>query len=804
MISTYLKLAWRNLWKQRAFTALNIFGLTVAFTAAILLGLAALFELSTNQFHANKAKLYRLYYSSQTDKGIDLRTSHAVPFTPALKTEVQGVQYASRFIGGGFPMRYGDKDLDLTVKWVDEDFLKMFTFPVLTGSQAPINGLNQIAITQIAAKRIFGEDDPLGKIIHINIEDEDKPFTVSAVLQDVPKTSNIEFEALTRFENHTYAKQRGDQWNSSTHDVYIQLANNVSVEQFEKNTVAFTNLHYKGGIEERRQSGVKPDANGQYMQLKALPFLDDPFTRFSDSTMTTTRQFPYMILTLSLLILFIACINFINMSIGLSVGRLREIGMRKSLGADKARLFAQFWSESLLVFGASAVMGFGLAKMLLPEFQRLFRTRATFDLLNETPILLGFAGAFLLITVVAGGYPPALMSRVGTLQSLKGKLENVGNNWLRNSLIVVQFGISILLISSTLVIWSQLNYMINQPTGFNKEQIIAFPIGDQLKDDVAVQRLRNELQNQTNVVSVSASDNILGRGKDGSGYSSQISFQYKGHGVKTNMLNVDYDYVETLELSMVAGRAFSRDHSIDSIGLVINETMAAELGGGDLIGTMLPIGDSVPNRPIIGIVKDYHFQSFRRKIEPLTMTLDPSWGYNVAYVKVTPQNLPQAMSVVENAWKKVDPVTLFEGSYLDENIERLYQREKTLSSLITWGAGIAITISCLGLFAIALLMVAKRRKEIGIRKVVGASIVSLTLLLSKDFLKLVGIAFVVATPVAYWLMGKWLQDYVYRIPLHWWIFALAGILATLIALITVSFQTTKAALVNPVKSLRSE
>ncbi len=803
-MNTYFKLAWRNLWKQKSFTALNIFGLTVAFATAILLGLSALFELSFDTFHANRKDVYKLYTSEQKADGTGISTSFPVPFTPALKAEVAGIKHISRYATNMTPVKYGDKELLLNSNFVDEHFLEMFSFPVIKGNKTPLISQNQVVLTEESAKKVFGSDDPIGKTISLNINESNVPLTVAAVVEDFPKSSTLGFDILIRFENFEHYKTSGDRWDSSNHDVYVQLNAQTPPLNFEQSTQSFSNLHFNTNIENAKRDGAKPDANGQYRQLKLLPLADLHYTTFGANAIQTTRVFPYMILTLSFLILFIACVNFINMSVGLSAGRLREIGMRKTLGAEKKQLFFQFWGESALVFGVSAVLGLVLAYLLFPEFKTLFKTQATFNLLQNPTILTGFALVFLLITLAAGGYPPMLMSKIGTLQSLKGKLETLGSNKLRNSLIVVQFAIATLLISSTLVIWRQLNHMQTLPTGFNKEQVIAFPLSSVADERAAMQRLRNALQDKPSILSITASDNVLGRGKDGSGYNSRLGFDYKGHEVQTNMLVVDHDYFETLDLKFVAGRGFNRNYSRDSIAVVINETLAKKLEERDPLSIALNLGnDSINKHTVIGVVKDYNFQSFRKKIEPILIVMN-SWRLNVAYVKVAPQNLSQSFDLVKNAWHSIDPVNEFQGSFLDENLDRLYQREKTLSTLITWGSIVAISISCLGLFAVALLMVAKRRKEIGIRKVVGASTTSLTFLLSKDFLKLVGIALVLATPVAYWLMDKWLQDYAYRINLSWWIFALSGIIAVAIAFLTVSFQTVKAALTNPVKSLRTE
>jgi putative ABC transport system permease protein len=804
-MNTYFKLAWRNLWKQKAFTALNIFGLTIAFATAILLGLAALFDLSFDTFHVNKKDLYQVYKSVQKAEGTVIGTANSIPFTPALKAELAGIKHITRYANNAFNIRYNEKELRLGANFVDADFLQMFTFPILKGNTAPLNSENQVVLTERAVKKVFGKEDPIGKVLQLKMSDEWRPFTVAAVVADMPEASTLKFDILMRFENLERYKKDMERWDSENHDVYIQLENNIAPDKFERSTAAFTALHYKQSIDDAIRDGAKPDANGQYKQIKLLPFTDLNFTQFDKSEAKVSRTYQYMILTLSFLILFIACVNFINMSIGLSANRLREIGMRKTLGAENGQLFFQFWGESVMVFGVSAVVGLGLAFLALPEFKRLFKSQTSFDLLQNPLILTGFIGIFFLITFLAGGYPAALLSKIGTLQSLKGKLENSSNNRLRNGLIVVQFSIAILLISSTLVIWSQLQFMRTQPTGFNKEQVIAFPLGGAVNERLAMQRLRNALQDKPSIVSISASNNILGRGKDGSGYMSKTGFEYKGREVVTNMLSVDHDYVETLDLQMVAGRSFNRQFKGDSMSVVINESMLKLLNEkGDPLSISVDLeGDSTPFR-VIGVVKDYHFEDLRKKIEPLSYIMQDGWRLHVAYVKVAPQNLAQSFDLVKNAWHTIDPTTDFQGSFLNENIDRQYRREKTLTTLITYGSVVAITLSCLGLFAVALLVVSKRRKEIGVRKVVGASVSSLTFLLSKDFLKLVGIALLVATPIAYWLMDKWLQDYAYRITLSWWFFALAGLIAVAIAFLTVSFQTVKAALMNPVKSLRTE
>ena len=476
--------------------------------------------------------------------------------------------------------------------------------------------------------------------------------------------------------------------------------------------------------------------------------------------------------------------------------------MRKTLGAQKKQLFLQFWSESFLVFMVAVGIGIVLSVLFLNQFKTLFRTGVTFEAVITPVVILCFIGILLLITMFVGGYPAFMLSKLGTIQALKGKLESTGKNRVRDALMVIQFSIAITLISGTLVLWGQLEYMRDKELGFNKEQVIAFPLNGKKDTYEAVQLLREELKGNPDILSVSGSDNILGMGKDGSAYTSRFGFDYKGRGVKTNMLIVDHDYTKTLDLDIVQGRDFSREYATDSLSLVINETMALELGEENPLNAKIMIDSALYS--VIGVVKDYNFQRLNRKIEPITFFMNNDWDLYYAYVKTAPGTASKSIKAVEQAWASVEPNATFLGSFLDENIDRTFRREKVMTTMITSGSILAIVLSCIGLFAISLLIVSQRTKEIGVRKVVGASVTSITFMLTKDFLKLVGIAFLIAAPIAWWFMQQWLEDYPYRINLNVWFFIGAGLLAAIIALLTVGGRTIKAALQNPVKSLRTE
>ncbi len=805
MIRNYFKIALRNLWKNRTFTGLNIVGLTAAFGIAILLAIFSVFQLSFDRFHEQANHLYQVYSEDSSLEGIEANTTKSEPFAAALQNEISGVEKITRYNGSGVLLSYQEKELRMNGAYVDPDFFDMFSFPIIKGdSKNPIGSESSIAITEIAAMRIFGEENAIGQTVTILRDGIEVPFTVSAIVKDFPNTSSISFDVVLNFKSqrkHAYERTIG-RWDIENHNVYMKLSAGIASTQFEKNTKDFTELHYKDEIESAKRDGVQPNSEGNYRQIKLLPLTDVSFANFNQGSVTVNRTMPYLVLGIALLILFIACVNFINMSVAKSAQRLREIGMRKTLGANKKQLFFQFWGESILVFLMSTGLGVLMATLLLPSFQTLFRTQASFEILLNPSLMLLLIVSIVSITLVAGGYPAFLMSRLGTIQSLKGKLETNGKNRLRNSLMVVQFSIAILLISGTLVLWNQVDFMRTKDLGFNKEQVIAFPLNGKRNDQQALKLLRDALQDKANIVSVSASNNILGIGKDGGRSTSVLGFDYKGRGIETHMLVVDSDYIKTLDLSLIEGRPFRKNLASDSLSVIINESMAKKLNEKELLAAKINLDEK--SFSIVGVVKNFNFQELDQHIAPMTLFALPNWNLRNVYVKVTSQNLEQSYSDVKAAWNIIEPNAEFQGSFLNENIDRTLRKERTMITMIGSGSILAIVLSCIGLFAMSMLIVSQRRKEIGVRKIVGASVSAITVLLTKDFLKLVMIAFLIATPIAWWTMNKWLQNYVYRIDLELWMFLMAGGISILIAMLTIAGKTIKAATSNPVKSLRTE
>ncbi len=806
MLRNYLIIAWRNIRNNKLFSFINILGLSVAFGSGLLLFLTARFELSFDSFHKDSERIFRFTMQQNRPDLMRtmMRTAMAAPLTPTLKNEYPEIEYIARRQDSGGLIEYKDKRMEQSLDFVDADYLQLFSFQMLQGSaQTALQDLGNVVIKADLAKALFGEENPIGKSVKLTFDGQTKGFIVSGVLENPPKNSTLDYDILSRFENNPEYSQTKTEWDSWYHDVYVKIPATTTAEAFEKRLRPFTKKYYAENILNLKRDGAKPDANGEYMSLKLQPLSDIHFDSFVKEG--NAHLYPYILLTISILIVTIAAINFINLSVARSLTRTREVGMRKVLGALRWQIVGQFWGEALLIGFCSLLFGLLLAQLFLPEYKATFRTDISLDMLQSAGILAVILFVFLLVTGLAGGYPAWFINRFNTILTLKGKISAGRSNHVRSSLIVVQFVIATLLITSTLIINQQIRFLRNKPLGFNSQQVISIPVTGKLDGDLVLQRLRNELARQPDIEGVTGASNNLGRGKDGSSWKSVMSFEYNNRTLQANNLSVDYDFVKTMELKLLAGRDFSRQYATDSTqAVLINETFARQIGS-NALGAWLPVHDSTSKLQVIGIVKDYHFESLHSKVESQMIELrSKNFPVGYLFVKVANQNTPQTMALLEQTWKKIAPENEFLGSFLDENTNRQYRREERFYSIFITAAGLAILLSCIGLFAIAVLVMTQRTKEIGIRKVLGASTSGIVTLLSKDFLKLVLIAFVIATPIAWYAMNQWLQDFAYKIDIPWWIFALAGILAVAIALFTVSFQAIKAALANPVKSLRSE
>jgi ABC-type antimicrobial peptide transport system permease subunit len=467
MFKNYFSIAWRNLKKHKAYTAINLIGLVVAFSSSILVFLAAYFELSFDGFHANGKNTFRVVFQQQAPEGVRYATSMAYPMAPALKQEFPEIKYATRLRNGSGAIRYNGKDYNKMIRTTDADFLQMFSFPMIKGNAGTaLNDLSNIVISKTMAKTIFSDQDPMNKTVQVKIGSDWKNFIVTGVIEDFPANSSLEYDGLIRMENDAYYAENKNEWNNRNHDAFIQLADNIDREKFQKKLLPFLNKSNPVDLDEIKKLGIQPDKNGNYRNLILSPLDDVHF--FDNSTGQAKKTYVYTLFLLASFIMLIASINFINLSIARSFTRAKEVGVRKSIGANKLQLFLQIWGESLLVCTISFIIGLFIAWLLLPQFRTLFNTSLPFSFILQPATVLLMIGSFILVSVVAGGYPALVMAGFNTIDILKGKLTLKKRGSLRNGLIVVQFSIAILLICSTVIVLQQLNYLRSMPLGYNK------------------------------------------------------------------------------------------------------------------------------------------------------------------------------------------------------------------------------------------------------------------------------------------------------------------------------------------------
>jgi len=804
MFKNYLKIAWRNLKKHKAYTAINLVGLIVAFSSSMLVFLAAYFDLSYDGFHTNTKNIYRTLNQVQTAEGVRYGNSMAYPLAPTLKKEFSEIKYAARIKYGSGAIRYHGKNYNKSIQTTDPDFLKMFSFPMVSGNaEIALNDLSNIVISQHMAKAIFGTEDPMNKTVQVKLNNAWTNFIVTGVISDFPDNSSIQYDGFIRIENAGDYAENKNEWNNQQHMVFIQLADNVSQAKFEKRIQSFFAKNNPLSPEDIKKLNVKPDKSGNYATLLLTPLKDVHF--FDNSTGGTKKMYVYTLFLLAFFIMLIASINFINLSIARSFTRAKEVGVRKSIGANKRQLFLQIWGESLLICAIAFIIGLLIAYLLLPSFRSLFNTLLPFSFIAQPFTLLCILGCFLLVSLISGGYPALVMAGFNTIEILKGKLTLKKRGGLRNGLIVIQFSIAILLICSTVIVLQQLNYMRKMPLGFDKQQVISVPISSSIEGGKFIEKMRNQFLMDPNVVAISGTSINIGDGLDNSGYRQSYGFDYGDKAIQTDWLYVDYGYLKTLDMKLIAGRDFDKAFATDSAtSVIINESMAKQMGDKEVVGKFIWPDTSQPKLQVVGVIPDFHLYSLHEKVDPLTMQIGHSTSMSYALLRLKPGNMISMMDKVKKFWKNELPGKEFQGSFLDENTERWFKKEQQLSAIYSIAAGIAIIISCMGLFAIAMLMIEQRIKEIGVRKTLGASVQGIVTMLSKDFVKLVFISIVIASPIAWYAMNNWLKDFAYRINIQWWVFAATGLLAIIIAMVTVSYQSIRAALMNPVKSLRSE
>jgi putative ABC transport system permease protein len=807
MIKNYFKITWRSLLKNKFHTAINITGMVVGFTIGIAVLLAVYSQLSFDNFHENGDRIYQAYNTYYKQTGDESSPQFGYPAMAAYKAESPGIEKASRYMYGGSSFWYAEKELDIPVMMVDEDFLSMFTFRVVKGNkQTPLHSLTDLVITEATAKKIFGNENPIGKSVKWGPSDNLKEMTVSAVVKDFPVNTSIKFDALTRFENRTDFAENKNSWSNQNHPVYVQLKPGTTAQQAEMQIRQVNKKYVPDWYLNLTNEGARADKNGDVFATKLLPLSEVHFSpRIIGSGVNKAEIF--VVLLVGLLIILIACFNFININLANAFTRGKEIGVRKCLGAAKGKLFAQLWSESFVVCVISFFISLLLVNVLVYAVNNSFKVNMPLqDLMWQPKFLLSGLGLLLFVSLVAGGYPSWVMMKFKVVETLKGKVSLKRKSVLRNSLIVLQFVIACIMISCTFIIYQQFKHLQHADLGINKDYIISIPL---LKPEKTgrdkIEKLRIRLASNPAVVSITGSNINVGKGRDNSGTKNSVGFDYKGKPIGTNMASVDYDYLKTFGLKALEGRDFETSYNADTLlNVLLSESVAKQFAEKNIVGQQLLVDSASPKWNVVGVFPDFHLYSLHESIEPLTLVLDKKAGLNYCFIKTNGKNPVAMMEAIKKEMAELEPGQEFRGSFVDENILNWYMQERVMSVLFSIAACVAIVLSCMGLLAMVLLIIQQRVKEIGVRKVLGASVPHIAAIISKEFLLLVLIAVLIAVPISWLAMNKWLEDFSYRITVQWWMFVLVAVAALVMAMLTISINTIRAAMQNPVKSLRTE
>lgn len=803
MLKNHLKIAWRNIQRNKLHSSIHVFGLAIAFSICILLFLTAYFHLSFDSFHKDRAQLYKTSRFINSTQGPEMSSQMSLPSAEALMANIPEVETAI-VVHMGMPenVAYHEKKLELEIIRTDPTFFEVFNFPIVHGSAGSVlSGIQDIILSESTAKAIFGDTDPIGKELKVGRGKDVEIYTVTAVAKDCPKNSSIRFDAVARIQSLPDYGTLKNNWGSNGSSVFVKLHKNSDPKKVAKKIDPFVEKYYADQLAQLKADRPEIKETSELLRIDLINIDDVHF--FGERS--APKVLVYALLSLGAFILLIACFNFVNLNMASSFKRSRELGVRKTLGAYKWQLFMQLWGEAFLLYFVGFILGLGLASQLIPVFNAQFGGGIDISALFQPTFMAIMTGVFLLVTLIAGGYPALKMANFNLVGILKGKVSAKKPGALRNSLLVSQFAISSLLICISWIAGQQLNFLREVPIGFEKEQVISIPVGFQQDGRTILGRMRNELANEPNIVSITGTGGNLGRGLDRVTARSTVGFDYNQHQVSADWLLADYDFLKTLQIPILEGRDFDPAFATDTVNaFVVTESFVRAMGETDPVGKYFGGEETGLGNRIIGVIPDFNAYSPSEKYKPIAIHLSASEPINYIFLKIRSDNPQIVMEQILSLWKKLTDNALFNASFLDENLQAWYEGEIIMTTVFGIASGIAIFLSCLGLFAISLMVLELRTKEIGIRKVMGASVNSIVGMISMYFLKLVLLGLFIALPLAWYAMQTWIGNYEHRITINPLTFIGVAIAVAIVALVTVSFHTIRAAIVDPVKSLRTE
>ncbi|MBK8968033.1 MAG: ABC transporter permease [Lewinellaceae bacterium] len=797
MIRNYLKISYRNLLKSKGYAAINIFGLAIGMACCLVILAIVYTELNYDRHHERADRIYRLAETFWEDgKIVESSASIGIPVGPVVSAAFPGVKTV-RFYKTfeKIPLlRYEDKRFyEDALLFTDSTVFDIFSFPLLRGNQATaLSAPFSIVLTEAMARKYFGAENPLGKTLKF---ENQLDFTVTGVMENLPPTSHIQFDFLASFQNlEALFKASGtsfswDGWYWNPCHTYLLLPPDLPAERLAAQLPEFTKTHAPEWLRSKLEFFLQP-----------LTDIHLHSNLYQELQVNGSEQSVWMFTLIALFVLLIACINFMNLATARSAQRAKEIAVRKTIGAGRAQLVWQFLGESVLLSCIAAAGAYFLATLSLPFFRETLGITLDLNLIGTTKVLGSLAVLALLAGLLAGIYPALFLSAYKPVEGLNmagaGPVKS-RSALLRKSLVVFQFCISIALLTGMLVIQRQHRFLQEKELGFDKEQLVLIPIrGTDIKQQNRIDAFKQRLTREPDVLHACALSNIVGR-------DVQVCpFQVEGLKDVQQIpgMFVDFDFMATFGVELKAGRAFDPTHPTDTFAFLLNEAALGQFGWQEAEGKRIRFGRE---GQVIGVLADFNFSKLQERIRPLAITIRPSW-YSYVAVRLAPGDVPGTLGRLKKIWQEFEPERPFDAFFLDDNLNQLYEKEARLGWVFALFSVLAIIIGCLGLFGLATYAAERRVKEIGIRRVLGATVSGIVGLLSKDFLQLVLLAFLLATPLAWYGLSRWLQDFPYRIELEWWFFGLAGLAAVAIAFLTVGVQSVRAALADPVTSLRSE
>jgi putative ABC transport system permease protein len=806
MYKNYLKIALRSLFTQKGHSLIKIFGLSIGIAACILIYLFVADEISFDKFHENADWLFRVVqisYDKDTGKETEYQQFMPVPVGPELERSFIEIKHQTRYVTGTGIVRYKEKIFQENLSFADSSFFEMFTFPLIYGEpSSALSDDHGIVLSRSSSKKYFDREDPRGETLTVIFGQEKKDFTVTGVAEDVPPNSSLRFDILIPFSNLPLLfndSEIMDDWHRWFCPFFVQIQPAVEMEQVEKILGQLCKQYYS--IENQRLIDEGHDPFRFGLQPVKNIHLDSRFVG------TAGLSTSYLLSAIALIILLIACVNFMNLSIGSSSSRSTEVGVRKVVGAERKQIMRQFWGEALLISFFAVLLGVLFSELLLPRFNVLSGKHLSLATAFRGIHFLALLAIAFFTGIFAGSYPAVVMSSFHPVDIIKGKLKTGGKTTITKGLVVLQFSLSVILALAAVILGRQVSYMMNEDPGYASEGLVVVLTQEngQEESERIYHRYRNEVLSQARIKGMTASNREFGI------FLPSSSMKLDGNEIHYRFNRVDPYFLSTMKLDLIQGRDFSADTAADSESVIVNERFMEQLGPVYRIGETL--GEIYKGFPyssrVVGVIKDCHFMSLRNEVDPMLLYVGKGMSpnrdrFSRMIIRIGTSGIKETIGFLEKAWKRIEPDKPFAFYFQDDALKNLYAREKRWSSIVRYASLVSILLACLGIFGLTAVSLSRRRKEIGIRKILGASAGQIVYLGIKEFILLISIANVIAWPVVYFVMRRVLQNYPYRVVIAPYYFLLAGAASVLLAVMTILYLSVRAALRNPADSLRYE